>query len=257
MLFADKQIGVLLYPCSFPSTPRQLRQQASRDELLQSGTPAASGAGHIRKVSSLLGLRKAVVPGSMGKVFGASKEGANSQHSVQDRPTPYASTSRVAQHDTVIASPIDAQPLTPTSTVAPSISSRDSMEAVGVSAYLRIRPAANRDLDPPSVSNITILSDTEACMAAPSSESANTMPRSSSMSSFNLAGLANALPNPSTVYTFNEVFPDSTDQATLYGKTALPLVANLLGANENGRMENALIFAYGVSGGGKTRAYSL
>lgn len=75
------------------------------------------------------------------------------------------------------------------------------------------------------------------------------------MSSFNLAGLAatGAAANPSTVYTFDEVFPDSTSQASLYSKTALPLVCNLLGANDTGRMENALIFAYGVSGGGKTR----
>ncbi len=125
-----------------------------------------------------------------------------------------------------------------------------------MSAYLRLRPPPPQDdFRTVPIGNVNVLSSTEACMSAPSPESANTMPRSSSMSSFNLAGLAaaGASANPSTVYTFDEVFSDSTSQASLYSKTALPLVSNLLGANDTGRMENALIFTYGVSGGGKTR----
>ncbi|KZT61075.1 kinesin-domain-containing protein [Calocera cornea HHB12733] len=54
------------------------------------------------------------------------------------------------------------------------------------------------------------------------------------------------LTRPATSYTFNSVFPPSTSQATFFSQVALPLVQDLMAG------ENGLLFAYGVSGAGKT-----
>lgn len=123
-------------------------------------------------------------------------------------------------------------------------------ENVGLEAYLRVRPLNAAVHNGHGPGNVSILSSNEACMAThvPSSpsEAAFCMPRSAS----SMALASNA--SQSSTFSFTEIFPESAGQSMVYQKTALFLVKNLIGASESGRMDNSLIFAYGVSGGGKT-----
>lgn len=57
------------------------------------------------------------------------------------------------------------------------------------------------------------------------------------------------------IYTFSKVLEERTTQTELYDTTTLPLLQNLLGDGQHGTMSDALLLAYGVSGGGKTREY--
>lgn len=137
-------------------------------------------------------------------------------------------------------------------------------ETLPVKAFLRLRPRL--DFDNASIPNIEVVNDHEVVMLATPSTAGGVgqfnMPRSSSISSMNLMALAAgssanlgsaASSASSSRYTFDKVFDQCTSQDALYTETALPLVRNLLGANASNCMESALIFAYGVSGSGKTR----
>ncbi|KZO94993.1 kinesin-domain-containing protein [Calocera viscosa TUFC12733] len=90
-------------------------------------------------------------------------------------------------------------------------------------AYLRIRSAPE---NPTHTPYLTVQSNTTVLTSPP------------------LQSLR--LTRPATAYTFNGVFPPSTSQATFFAHVAFPLVQDLMAG------ENGLLFAYGVSGAGKT-----
>lgn len=101
-------------------------------------------------------------------------------------------------------------------------------------AYLRVRPDLSNE-GSSSTPYLTLTSDTEAQMNPPTSI---------------MAGMSNIrVPNPSTrrqTFSFTRVFSPETTQGDLFSTTTLPLVKDLLNA------ENGLIFAYGVTNSGKT-----
>lgn len=124
-----------------------------------------------------------------------------------------------------------------------------------IRAYLRLRPASSalQAKGVPQNSNIDIVSSHEV-VAAPSAffasdTSAHSLVSSATRSS--LSGRA-AGAGDAEVYTFTEVLPEDTNQASLYNVTARPLVEKSLGAGPSKTMSDSLVLAYGVSGGGKT-----
>ena len=288
------------HPCrSFPSTPsgqRQLRGQASHDELARrEGAPNTAASPHksVKKASSLLDLKNRIIPSSAGgkswklrtgvNSHGSSRDGAVTPSAQAHLPSSSLAPSQASLSGSIAGASISsttssagrnawskltgeaattqALPLTPTSETASFMSTasvpspRASMEAIGVSAYLRIKPPPHASSSEAGPSNVKVVSDTEATMVDLSNDPtapASALPRSSSMTSLSLLSGANGIAAPPTHYRFTEVFPDTIEQRDIYIRTTLPLVANLLGSNSSGRMENALVFAYGVSGSGKT-----
>ena len=255
---------------------------------------AAAPQKSVKKASSLLDLKNRIIPSSAGGKGWKLRAGISSDSTSRDAAVTPLSLSHIASSSlapsqaslsgsvagtsitsttssagrnawnklTGAAAASQALPLTPTSETASLMSNasmtspRPSMEAIGVSAYLRIKPPPDAPSSEAGPSNVKIVSDTEATMVDLSNDPtapASALPRSSSMTSLSLLNAANGVVAPPTHYRFTEVFPDTAEQREIYTRTTLPLVANLLGSNSSARMENALVFAYGVSGSGKTR----
>lgn len=109
-------------------------------------------------------------------------------------------------------------------------------DRVNIEAYLRLRPGNG-------IGNVKVLGEREAIMSSTTEgNSAFNMPRSTSMTTLQHTATINA------AHSFSHVFDEDAAQQDLYRKIAAPLVADLLV-----RARNSLIFAYGVSGSGKTR----
>lgn len=109
-------------------------------------------------------------------------------------------------------------------------------DRVNIEAYLRLRPGNG-------IGNVKVLGEREAIMSSTTEgNSAFNMPRSTSMTTLQHTATITA------AHTFSHVFDEDAAQQDLYRKIAAPLVADLLV-----RARNSLIFAYGVSGSGKTR----
>ncbi|CAD6578960.1 MAG: hypothetical protein CYPHOPRED_000760 [Cyphobasidiales sp. Tagirdzhanova-0007] len=234
-----------------PSTPRQ------HSTIEAASTPT------VRKVSSLLDLKKRIVP-SPWRMQSHSNEPAQVKAAGSiDSISTTGSTSNTAgstwaklvgvhhsnQTDRPLLSAGNSQPAD-----RPFVPCGNASERA-VQAYLRIRPPQpNSSLSSASAPtpNVEILNSQDAVMSS-SGDSFN-MPRLSSIPSLSLASAASTgiRPNPPTSYSFTEIFDDATDQTIVFQKTTLPLVENLLGANDTCQMYNSLVFAYGVSGGGKT-----
>lgn len=137
--------------------------------------------------------------------------------------------------------------------LSPSTSSSSSSTSA-IRAYLRLRPAsaALQAKGVPQTSNIDVVSRHEV-VAAPSAFLAYDTSTHSLVSSATRSSLSGrSSTNDAEVYTFTEVLPEDTDQASLYNATARPLIENSLGAGPSKTMSDSLILAYGVSGGGKT-----
>lgn len=149
---------------SFPSTPRQPRQQASQDQLQQSAPGQL-----VRKASSLLDLRKRIIPSTVGKTgkmdhndSGSGNHNTTGSISSHGNTNTWTKLLNAASGQHNHAGLQEATPLTPSS-IAPSIWSRDaSMESVGLSAYLRMRPPPSTLASP--VGNIQILGDAQSTL---------------------------------------------------------------------------------------------
>lgn len=123
-----------------------------------------------------------------------------------------------------------------------------------IRAYLRLRPAsaALQAKGVPQTANIDVVSKHEV-VAAPAAALSADISTHSLVSSATRSSLSGRTAGgDAEVYTFTEVLPEDTNQASLYNVTARPLIENSLGAGPSNTMSDSLILAYGVSGGGKT-----
>lgn len=233
---------VLVSRSRAPTTPKQ---HGSLRDKQADGT-----SGRIRKTPSLLDFKK-------GRAAGKRADGVQSEEGHVLR-----TGGMHAGHGTHSTSSLDRK-LNALKTFLGAHPHSDGLaqqqqQQVPIRAFLRLRPCPSGQDSPTSdhqsTGNIHIINSHSASMVAPSADDAmeRRMQRSSSISSSLLGSTPWASGNPPCVYDFTQVFEASVDQEEVFNKSTLPLVRDVLGSNVQGRMDNALVFAYGVSGGGKT-----
>jgi Kinesin motor domain len=132
---------------------------------------------------------------------------------------------------------------------------KGSLEGSSVSVYLRIRPPARvgDDVDHETglptyaaVVNSSVAAAAAAAAAADGTEVKPTPPTIARATPPGSSAHSRTIGRQVKDFTFSEVFPQRTPQAHVYAATTQPLVEDLL----LGR--NGLLFAYGLTNGGKT-----